>query len=395
MSTDRNAFKAGLFIVISIILIIGVIVGIKGAGQLLEPDQIRTATFSLNDDVEGLRAGDDVRVGGMKVGVVRSVRVEQKEEGDNAAKVLVTFNMPRRLILRDGAHIGVQATLTGTSWLNFDSLGKGTALADNDLLTGSPSAYTRLADSIGTLTPEIQKLTSDLRTITLPKVNKTVDTAGETLASAKGKIDGIIAQYNKVIDRTSEVMVNLRDIFGDTKTDIRSLMANAASASGTLKEKLPPVLDDVDKMLKKVNTELESTSGVLAELRSTMTNLKDATNSARSLLVTNRTRIDEMIASLKAAGDNLKFATSEIRHSPWRLLYKPKAGEVANLTLYDATRQFAEGANDLSDAASALRDALKDPSIDKTKVEQLVNKLDDSFGQFQKVEGDLWKQVKE
>src|SRR5207249_10009415 len=102
-----------------------------------------------------------------------------------------------------------------------------------------------------------------------------------------------------------------------------------------------------------------------------------------------------MIQSLKTAGDNLKFATAEIRHSPCRLLYKPKPGEVANLNLYDATRQFAEGANDLSEAAQALRDALQDPQTDKAKIESLVTRLDQTFGQFQQVEKDLWKRVRE
>ena len=393
MSNDRNAFKAGLFILISIVLIIAVIVGIKGLGQFIEPDQIRVAEFKLADDVEGLRIGDDVRIGGMKVGIVRKVIVDQKEGGDS--RVHVTFNIPARLKLYEGAHIGVQATLTGTSWLNFDSLGTGNELAANQVLAGSPSAYTELASSLNELSPEIKKLTSDLRTITLPKVNNTADAAAQTFTAASSKVDGVVAEINKVADRTAELMVEIRAIFGDTRPDIRKLLANGADAAGVLKDKLPPVLDGLDSALKKVNGELVSTTGVLAQLRDTLANTKDVTGAARSVLVTNRSKIDDMIQSLNTASDNLKYATAEIRHNPWRLLYKPKAGEVANLTLFDATRQFAEGAGDLSTAASSLRDALKDPQTNQAKLHELVQKLDDSFDQFQKVESDLWKQVKE
>ena len=205
----------------------------------------------------------------------------------------------------------------------------------------------------------------------------------------------LVAQFNKVADRTAEMMVEIRDIFGDTKPDIRKLLANGADAAGVLKDKLPPVLDDLDSALKKVNGELASTTGVLAQLRDTLANTKDVTGAARSVLVSNRSKIDDMIQSLNTASDNLKYATAEIRHNPWRLLYKPKAGEVANLTLFDATRQFAEGAGDLSTAASSLRNALKDPQTNQAKLNELVQKLDDSFDQFQKVESDLWKQVKE
>jgi hypothetical protein len=98
---------------------------------------------------------------------------------------------------------------------------------------------------------------------------------------------------------------------------------------------------------------------------------------------------------VKDAGVNMKYATAEIRHSPWRLLYKPRPGEVANLTLFDAARDFAEGANDMSDAANALRDALKDPQANPQMIQKLVNQLDESFGKFQTVEDTLWKRVKE
>src|SRR5437868_2111537 len=95
---ERNAFKAGLFIIVSIILIVAVIVGIKGVGELLEPDQMRTATFGLADDVSGLRIGDDVRVGGLKVGIVRSIGVETPSDAKPESQFIIHFYMPNRLV---------------------------------------------------------------------------------------------------------------------------------------------------------------------------------------------------------------------------------------------------------------------------------------------------------
>ena len=395
MKKERNAFKAGLFIVISIALILGVIVAINGVGTLVEPDQVRTATFALGDDVGGVRVGDDVRVGGVKVGIVRSINIQPATDGKGDPTVVIHFNMPRRLTLRDGARIGVQTTLTGGAWLNFRSLGTGQPLPDDRILKGEPGFYTTLTNTIDELGPEIKALAHDIRTVTLPKVNDTAENAKQLTGDLRARVENIVERYNVVVQRLTEVMTNLRDILGDTKPDIRGALANINAASGSLKEKLPVVLDDFDKLMKKVNAELDSTTGVLADIKATVVNLRDATGSARSLLVTNRSKLDDMIASLKTAGDNLKFATAEIRHSPWRLLYKPHPGEVANLNLYDSTRLFAEGANDMSAAATALRDALNDPKADKAKIEQLARKLDDSFAEFQKVEGDLWKRVKE
>ncbi len=96
----------------------------------------------------------------------------------------------------------------------------------------------------------------------------------------------------------------------------------------------------------------------LDDVEQTMANARDLTASARELLVANRGKLFAMVASLKTTGDNLKAASAEVRRSPWRLLYKPAPGEMANLNLYDSARQFAEGANALEDAATALRDSL-------------------------------------
>src|SRR5439155_25584550 len=145
-------------------------------------------------------------------------------------------------------------------------------------------------------------LAHDIRSVTLPKVNDTAENAKQLTAALRGKIDDIIERYNKVTERLAEVMTNLRDILGDTKPDIRGALANINAASGTLKDKLPKLLDDFDSLVKKVNNELESTTGVLADIKATVVNLRDATGSARSLLVTNRGKIDDMISSLKTAG---------------------------------------------------------------------------------------------
>jgi hypothetical protein len=84
-----------------------------------------------------------------------------------------------------------------------------------------------------------------------------------------------------------------------------------------------------------------------------------------------------------------------VRRSPWRLLYKPAPGEMANLNLYDAARQFAEGAGDLNDAAVSLRDVLKDPDAKPEHVQKLMDRLDASFSEFQTVEQKLWTSVKQ
>ena len=97
---------------------------------------------------------------------------------------------------------------------------------------------------------------------------------------------------------------------------------------------------------------------------------------------------------LAEACNNRLRPQAELRRAPWRLLYKPSRDEINNLVLFDATRQFAEGANDLSDASGALRDAMQNPNLDPATAQKLVDELQRSFDKFKDVESKLWKEAK-
>jgi len=53
---------------------------IRGLDVLTTPTDMRNVRFELTDDVGGLRVGDDVRVGGFKVGQVHSITLESSSQ---------------------------------------------------------------------------------------------------------------------------------------------------------------------------------------------------------------------------------------------------------------------------------------------------------------------------
>jgi len=408
MPKERNAFRAGLFIVISLVLIIAIVISIQGLGRFVEPRQTRLATFKLTDDLGGLRVGDDVRAGGYKVGVVRDIQLIDAN-GGTEPHLRITFTLPERLAVRKDAIVAIQGTITGTAWLNFENFGKGEPLAEGAALAGHPGAMSELLAAARGIAPEVKGAITDVRTVTLPKVNNAVDRTAETVVTfkttgehatamidhLKSKIDPVVERVYSVADPAKDMMVHLRDMFGESKGDFRDSMSNTAKLTGAFREKLPPMLEKIDAVVTQVSTAMETTNAALTDVKATMANAAEVSASAKNVLVGNRGKIDGMIASLKNTGDNLEAASVEIRHSPWRLLYKPKKGEVENLSLYDSARQFASGANDLNDAAESLRDALKDPDLKQEDVRKLVEQLDKTFVGFKEVEEQLWKKVRD
>ena len=204
-----------------------------------------------------------------------------------------------------------------------------------------------------------------------------------------------VDKFHAVADSTKRMMTNAGDLFGETKSDFRGTVKNLNDTTAAIKEKLPPMLDKVNGVMVKVEDTVTKATEALDDVKKAVASTRDMTASANSIITGSKSKLEAMIASLKATSDNLKNASAEIRHSPWRLLYTPKKGEMNNLNIYDSARQFAEGANDLNDAAQALRDALKDKQAQPDQIRQLMEKVDRSFSKFTEVEQKLWTEVKE
>ena len=414
---NHSALRAGLLMIASVALIICVVIGIKGLSWINDRTTNYLVAFDLKTNIGGLRVGDEVRVGGFKVGEVKHIMLREDHTPSHAPYyILIAISVPQKYSIREDAKIRIDGTLTGTSWLNFEDLGKGSPLAANKPLIGAPSSTTELIAKVSGLAPEIQAIMGDIRTKTLPSVNdtladvrgKTVPLVNETLESFKTTGDNAAAltadirtsykpamdHYHVLMDKAITMLEAVRKFFGDTTGDFRTTLANLHQSTDDIRQKLPAMLDKVDSGLAKVNTAMDGVNKTMIDVQTTMANAKDLSAGAKSVVVGNKTKLDNMIASLKTAGDNLKAATAEIRRSPWRLLYKPAPNEMANLNLYDAARQFAEGASDLNDSAGALRDAIKNNQTSPEELKKLMEKLDQSFNNFKQVEDKLWNDVK-
>lgn len=402
MARDRNALRAGVFIVLSVVLIVVVVLSIKGLDAFVQPMQVKQITFTLTDDIGGLRVGDDVRIGGFRVGAVRSIDVVSTGTGIDPDRIVVSFAMPRKYVLREGTHVGIQGTLTGMSWVNFESLGIGRPLDPERPLIGRPSPASQLISEFSAAAPEIRALVADVRTKTLPaahetlaRFQRTADNGAQFMQDLREQVAPLMAKYQAVMDRAGEMMVQVRDLVGDTKTDFRTTVANLNSATGSLKDKLPVMLDQANSAIARIDASVSSIQAALADVQATVANARALSAAAKGVIAGNRGKLDTMIASMKTTSENLKAASSEIRRSPWRLLYKPAANEMGNLNLFDSARQFADGATTLNDATLALRDALNNPDVDKAELQKLMERVQQSFEQFHDVEQKLWRNVKE
>lgn len=381
--------------ILSVAGAIAIVIGIAGSAQFTTHYQTHLISFTLEDNVSGLRKGDDVRLGGLKVGTVEEIRFDKKGALGNdlpaVDSIVVGISLPVEYTLAVDAKASIESSLTGVTSVNITDLGSGSALADDALLAGSPDSLTAFKSSLATLGP---KLNDDL-----DKIHHTLDTYDKAGSTASTDVHQLATDLRVRVDKVEESAVAALDAvrgwFGPSTGDFHESVANIRAITGGLKKDLPPITASTHELLVRLNATVEKAQGSMDDIKATAANARVMTATARSVIVRNQGRFDEIIAGLKKTSDNLTAASVEIRASPWRLLYKPSADEMANLNLYDAARQFADGANDLNDAALALRDGLKDPQMDQAKVQKLYDNLTDQFDKFQVAQDDLWKKVRQ
>ena len=157
---------------------------------------------------------------------------------------------------------------------------------------------------------------------------------------------------------------------------------NPESLFAKIKQDVPAITEQILVVIAKVDKAIETA-------QATISNIEKHTRDER---------IGRIIANLNEISVNLKLTTQEVRRAPWKLLYKPKAGEYKIQALVDSAGAFAAGAENLDNTALRLQAlterADSDTKIDEEQVEQMVSELQASFERFQEAEKEFWKQLK-
>jgi hypothetical protein len=157
-------------------------------------------------------------------------------------------------------------------------------------------------------------------------------------------------------------------------------MDNAAAVTARIRTE---TVDKLTAMLDKANTSLDD--------------VKSATASLSTLVVTQKPVLERMIANMRLTSDQLKLTAIEVRRSPWRLLYKPEQQELETDNLYDASRSFALAATTLESTAESLSALMNKygEKIDTADpdLKLILSNLHETFEKFSTAETDFWKSL--
>ncbi len=246
--------------------------------------------------------------------------------------------------------------------------------------------------TFASLAPQIKSMIMQIRTTTVPLVNADLTKLGATedsihvaAISATGVLNSIhaaikpaLARYDQAADKTAYAMDQAGKLLHSGR---QGAVMNLNAAAAEIRQAIPALLAQARADLDQVHATFTNTAALTAD--------------ARKLLAANQNRVAGIIRAVHSASVDLRTFAVEIRHSPWRLLYKPSPEDINNIEIYDAVRQFAQAARHLQHAADVLQAAANPQTpASRTQLHQLLRQLNTTFSQFRIAESKFWKAVK-
>ncbi len=388
--TKRNELTAGIFVIVALLVLIGVVIWLGGAG-LLRPTK-QKATFFAKEQVGsiGLQKGNFVQVGDDPVGQITKIHFDPQTR-----RTYYTAEIDRGdfKIYGDGeAHV-VAALIGGAKLVIVDRGNEKAGLADADHAIELTGGLDQTMSDLGSVAEILRaQLSTEKPDALLAKIHEVINMLKSAATDVAGIASDIKTETNR--DNDGALLAKIHhstDDINQMTADARPKVEQALTAVRDTAEKIRQYTDeDIAEMLTKLRQ-------ANTEILTITQDFSTVSGQVKQMVMLHRDNIDEMIDNMTQVSANLKAASKEIRRNPWRLLYKPDDKELHSQNIYDAARAFSSGAEQLDQAVGKLTGLAKAAPegipVDDPQLQKVRDQLQEAFEQFSKAEQALWKEL--
>ena len=424
----------GLTVAAAALLTIYIVVALGDWSNLMAAKQDIRVQISQEPGLQQLSAGSPVYLGGVKIGKIMDAGIEELGEPGDEIVVFFVMQIPKEYQLRrDCALTAVSNVLGGQASLGIKDLGSTGELIEDgqtvrlELEGGIGQAIEAVKRELNTADPcsilsqlkyELNRGNSDSILASLvstaahfkelsakvnaqvtldeqkeslmSKVHFLLDHLGELAGEMNSQFDtenkqAMLVKLNAALDRLNSSLAEVGELIETNKAPISATIASVAKTAKTVEEDIPQITAQIKGSLAKADSAIDTAKLALE-------NIKALTET----LVINRDLVEKIIRNFNEVSVNLKTASREIRRAPWRLLYKPKKGELHIQGLIDSAGDFATAAELLDNASLRLRatvDTAAAEGIDDEQVPAMISELEGSFERFKEAEAKFWDEL--
>jgi len=407
----RNEVAVGITVLVVLVLTIYIVVVLADWSNLTTKQQKITVQLPYRVGLKGLMERSPIFLGGAKIGQI--IAVERPGPlGEDPDELFVSFTMkiPAQYQLRQDCVLAPESNvLGGQASLAIKDLG-----AKGQIIQPGQTVQLPLQKSIADTMDAIKReLNADVPGSLMHRIKHefnrdnddavitSIAEAATNLKQITDKIDqqfsfdeeqkSLIVKIHLALDKLNASLDQIDELVETNKAPVTETIASLRDTARSVKEKVPPLLDDLKKALAKADVALDAT-------RLALDDLKELTSSVKDAFKVNRPTIDRIVRNLNEISVNLKLASREIRRAPWKLVYKPKKSELYLHAVIDSAGAFASGAESLDDASVRLQSMLQSTDeslpLDRKRLDAIIAELETSFTNFQKAEEKFWNELK-
>lgn len=413
---SSNNVRAGAFVLIAIVVTFSFVLVLAGAfDRLTVRRSPYTVFFPLALGAAGLEPDSDVLIGGRPVGFVSRVSLLTEPEDGREPGVYIDIKVRSDVTFYGDPRAYIERPLLGSgAAINFPSVGDraggelpkdGQALMMGDVAPPGILAQAGYGDEqkaqLQNILARGDEIAERVNDMTKSAQEGFVADANALAADARQRSQKWFDDADAITTKGREFADSLPGLSEDAKArieDLRVLIADARAVITDNRERIDRIVVNVDEavvsgrdLLANLNDETRlKLNDMLDAGSATLADARDAVNRVDGLVQEQTPNIRKGLANARLATDQLRMALSEVRRSPWRLLYRPDMREVEFEILYDAARTYAAATSDLRDAAESLEVVAPSLSmsdaVQREQIEQLIARFNQSVETYRNAE---------
>ncbi|HOK09526.1 MAG TPA: MlaD family protein [Candidatus Hydrogenedens sp.] len=325
----KKEIIAGLFVLISIIILIAFILTVRG----YRPYAGTKIYYTKFKNTLGLDRGADVRYGGLKIGKVIDIFTDPEDITQVCVKIAVAPN----IILNQKCVATVeQVSLTSARHLEI-STGDAQApvLEEGGLIASvnKSGGIVELPDFSSTIA-KVEQLLDDLTDFLGMERTRTAEASGEN----RPRVSDLTKQINDTLSEGKDFITELKNLMGEQKPHITEIVKNVTDIEKDVKKLLEQVnaviaenrgpirdsMNSIKEVLTRVQTLSEKTADdletILANVEEITSNVDTLSSEARNWIGKNRRNLDEVMLDLKETIRNLRILSQTLAEQPQSLI---------------------------------------------------------------------------
>ncbi len=291
----RDTVKASVALVICL-AILGAFVVVLGGYRFWETLDMYTIRFR---SVKDLSTGRPVKYGGLDVGRIMSIGVDQ----DDPRLIRVMIGLNRTIVLRQGVKARIaQKGLVGDYYVFLDPQGElGEPLSPGTQIPSVESVdISQLAGMAGEILLELR-----------PRLERIAESLESILAGDNAR------HLSAALAQAPQLLEELRKTATQVRTDFAGLSGSGREAMDAARK----TLVSVEKAVNDLKKELQDT---LTQMRAEVRQVGQLTDSVQRAVDHDQARVEDILANVERLSEDMRQLGARLRERPWELITQPR-----------------------------------------------------------------------